>query len=253
VTRPLGTFISTNKRASFAIEGHFPQTRLELDGHYDQTVAAYMNSLAAGSIVVDFGSGKECRFARYRPPGALIKIIGVDISDEELAENRDVDEKHVVDVTGGLPFGAAEVDLVASRYVLEHLSDTEMFIAESGRVLKPRGYSIHLFSSKFALASILNSVLPSRISGSLLDLFHPECKGIIGFQTHYDRTYPSGLSSLFRRHGFDIVGLKVSYYQSHYYSFFLPLYLFSALYEMLLYAVRAENLAAKAMIIAKKR
>jgi SAM-dependent methyltransferase len=225
---------------------------LDLQSHYDETVAAYMNSLPAGSVVADVGSGRECRFARYRTSGTLTKVIGVDISDRELADNRDVDEKRVADITKGLPFGKAEVDLVASRSVLEHLSDTEMLIADSARVLKPGGYSIHLYASKFAPFAILNGFLPSRISGRLLELFHPECKGTIGFQAHYDRTYPSAIATLFTKHGFDVIGHKVSYYQSGYYNFFLPLYLLSALYELVLYALRVENLGAKAMIVAKR-
>jgi SAM-dependent methyltransferase len=246
------TFVSANKRACKAIEPYLPHVRADLQTRYDETVAAHMNTLHAGAVVVDVGSGKECRFARLRRGGTDIRIVGVDVSDDELVENRDVDEKRVADVGTGLPFGPGEVDLIASRSVLEHLDDTEAFIADSARVLKPGGYSIHLFASKFAPFALLNSVLPPNVSSRLLDRLHPETRGTVGFRTHYDRTYPSGLASLFRRHGFEVVTSDVSYYQSGYYNFFLPLYLLSALYELLVYAVGVENLAAKAMIVARK-
>jgi SAM-dependent methyltransferase len=249
----LRTFVLANKRVSRAIEPRLPQAKFEIDGHYDRTVARYLNGLSGAAVAVDFGSGKECRFARYRSPGADVRIVGVDISETELAENQDVDEKRVADGTAGLPFDVAEIDLVASRYVLEHLADTERFIADSGRVLKPGGYSIHLFASKYAPASILNGVLPPPVSNRLLDLVHPECSGVIGFRAYYDETYPSGLASLLKRHGFEVVDIAVNYYQSHYYSFFVPLYVLNALYEMLVQAIRLENLAARAMIVARKR
>jgi SAM-dependent methyltransferase len=246
------TFVSANKRVCKAIEPYLPQVRVDLQIEYDETVAAYMNSLEAGAVVVDIGSGKECRFARFRRSATEIRIVGVDVSDEELAKNRDVDEKRVADVANGLPFGPGEVDLIASRSVLEHLDDTEAFIADSARVVRPGGYSIHLFASKYAPFALLNSVLPPHLSSRLLDRLHPETKGTVGFRTHYDRTYPFGVASLFRRHGFEVVASEVSYYQSGYFNFFLPLYLLSALYEVVLYAVRVENLAAKAMIVARK-
>jgi SAM-dependent methyltransferase len=253
VSRPLRSFVLANKRVSRAIEPRLPQAKFEIGGHYDRTVARYLNGLSGAAVAVDFGSGKECRFARSRSPGADVSIVGVDISETELAENHDVDEKRVADGTAGLPFDVAEVDLVASRCVLEHLADTETFIADSGRVLKPGGYAIHLFASKYAPAAILNGVLPPPVSNRLLDLVHPECSGVIGFHAYYDQTYPSRLASLLERHGFEVVDIAVNYYQSNYYSFFVPLYVLSALYEMTVQAIRLKNLAAKAMIVARKR
>jgi SAM-dependent methyltransferase len=214
-------------------------------------VATHVNALPSGSIVVDIGSGKECRFARYRRPGGGVRVVGVDVSADELARNKDVDEKRVADVAGGVPFGEAEVDLIASHAVLEHLHDTEAFIADSARVLTGGGYAIHLFASKFSPFALLNSLLPPPVSKRLLEFFHPESRGL-GFRAHYDRTYPSAISSLLRKHGFEVVASEVSYYQSNYYNFFLPLYLLSVVYEVVVYAVGAENLAAKVMIVARK-
>lgn len=252
MTQRVRTFFSANKRMSSSIARRLPQAKIEIEDQFDRTAAGYLNSLPTGAVVMDFGSGKECRYARYRSPEADVTIVGVDISEPELAENHDVDEKRLADGTTGLPFQAAEVDLVTSRFVLEHLVNTETFIADCARVLKPGGYSIHLFASKFALSSMLNDVLPSRASESLLDFFHPECSSVVGFEAHYDRTYPAGIASLLERHGLEVLDVRVNYYQSHYYAFFVPLFLVSAVYELILQALHLQNLAAKAMIVARK-
>ena len=99
----------------------------------------------------------------------------------------------------------------------------------------------------------MNGVLPPPVSNWLLDLVHPERSDVIGFQAYCDKTYPWRLASLLERDGFEIVDIAVNYYQSNYYSFFVPLYVLSALYEMIVQAIRLENLAAKAMIVARKR
>jgi SAM-dependent methyltransferase len=246
-------FVSANKRVSYRIERHLPQRRLDIQAMYDQTVATRMARLPSRAVVVDVGAGKECTFARSRKRDAEVRVIGVDRSSDELAENRDVDEKRVADVTLGLPFETGEVDMVVSRSVIEHLRDSESFVREASRVLKPGGYCIHLFASKFAPFAIANRMLPAKVATKLLDTMHPECAGKLGFESHYDKTYVSGMRALLIRNGFEVENVLVSYYQSGYYNFFLPLYLLSAIYELLVQALRAENLAAKVMIVAKKR
>jgi SAM-dependent methyltransferase len=246
-------FVAANKRVSYRIERRLPQRQLDIQAAYDQTVATHMSTLAGGAVVVDVGAGKECTFARYRERAAEVRVIGVDRSSDELAENRDVDEKRVADVTLGLPFETGEVDLVVSRSVIEHLRDSESFVQEACRILKPGGYCIHLFASKFAPFAIANQMLPAKVATQLLNTMHPECSGKLGFESHYDKTYVSGMRDLLVRNGFEVEKVLVSYYQSGYYNFFLPFYLLSAIYELLVQALRAENLAAKVMIVAKKK
>jgi ubiquinone/menaquinone biosynthesis C-methylase UbiE len=245
-------FRSMNKQVAYRIERHLPQRRLDIQQEYEQTIARFMLRLPSKAIVIDVGAGRESRFARHRTNDGQIRIIGVDKLIEELAQNQDVDEFRVADAAEALPFDEEEVDMIVSRATLEHLPDTEAFIRESHRVLKPDGVCVHLFSSKFAPFAIANQLLPSRIANYLLRSLHPECEGRLGFEAFYDRTYASAMKSIMERNGFGAVRTTTSFYQSGYYNFFIPLYVVSALYELVIFALCADNLASKVMIIARK-
>jgi SAM-dependent methyltransferase len=247
------SFVSANKHSSYRIERHLPQRQLDIQLLYDNAVLHYLKTMPPGALIVDIGTGRECRFARRRPSGTTARVIGVDSAAEEVAQNRDVDEKRVADVSLGVPFNDGEVDMIVSRSVLEHLADSDAFVRETARVLRTGGYSIHLFASKFAPFAILNQLLPKKITSVLLNSLHPECKGQLGFRSHYDQTYCSRMESLFEAHGFEVRWSTVSYYQSGYYNFFLPLYLLSALYELIIYNLNIRTLAAKVLIVAQKQ
>lgn len=248
----LTSFIGWNERASLSLEARLPQARVNPREQYAEKVAYTMNSQPDPVVVADVGGGKRCPFAHLRNPAKEICIVGVDISAAELAPNADVDEKRVADITRELPFGNREADLVVSSSVLEHLESTERFVAESHRVLKPGGYAIHLFPSRFAPFAIANQVLPDRISKLVLRVIFPDSVGTLGFPAYYDRCYASAMSALHERCGFEIVDLQLNYYQSDYFSFFLPLYVLSAMYELALAGLRAKNLAAYVLLVARK-
>jgi hypothetical protein len=99
----------------------------------------------------------------------------------------------------------------------------------------------------------VNRAFPARLSRSLLLFFQPRVTGICGFPAVYHRRYNSALERLLDAHGFEIEETIASYYQSSYYSFFLPLYLLSALYELGARASRSRNLAAYLLVVARKR
>jgi SAM-dependent methyltransferase len=248
---PLQFFIRINKRIAHAIEGLLPQRRVDLQQYYDETVARYASALPEGALIADVGCGRTTTFARLVQPGR-VQIVGVDELADALEANEDINEGRVADVNRGLPFRREEVDLMASRSVLEHLENTSKFIDDSLLVLKPGGHVVHIFASKFGPFALANAILPHRVSARLLRLFHPECQGAVGFRTYYDRTYASGIRRLLNSKGFEIVDLRVSYYQSGYYNFFLPLYLFSALYELVIYSLGWEDMAAKVMVVARR-
>jgi ubiquinone/menaquinone biosynthesis C-methylase UbiE len=203
-------------------------------------------------VVVDVGGGKACPFAHFRKEGSRTRIVAVDCSEEELRENEDVDEKVVADVTRGLPFPDASVDMVVSRSVLEHLRDVRSFVAEARRVLKEGGYFIHLFPCRFAPFAVINRALPHAVSRKILYSLVPETKGIGGFPAVYRDCYHSAMRRVLEDGGFEIEEMITSYYQSPYFSFFLPLYLLSAAYEALVRALGAKNLCAYLLVVAKK-
>jgi hypothetical protein len=55
-----------------------------------------------------------------------------------------------------------------------------------------------------------------------------------------------------RRNGFEITDIRVSYGQTDYFAFLLPLYLLVALFEMVLMALGLKNLAATVLITARR-
>jgi SAM-dependent methyltransferase len=248
----LRKFFAANSRLCEKLEPYLPQARTNIFGLYEKTVARYMNSRVA-QVVVDVGGGKSCGFAKYRDPGQRVRIIAVDVSDEELKHNTDVDETKVANIVQGLPFEAEEVDLIVSSSVLEHLPDLHGFIASSSQALKKGGYYIHRFPSKFAPFALINQALPQPLARKLLYFFKPESEGICGFPAYYNNCYYSAITELLEKHDFEIADLRLSYYQSQYYKFFAPLFLVSALYEALIQTIGAKNLCAHLLVIARKK
>jgi ubiquinone/menaquinone biosynthesis C-methylase UbiE len=247
----LGRFLEANRRASRFLEARLPQARVNTQRVYEQTVAEYMNA-RPGQIVVDVGGGKRCSFAHHRRPELRTRIVAVDVSAEELEANTDVDEKHVADVTGGLPIGDEEADLVVSHSVLEHLTEVRPFLADTCRVLKPGGYTIHRFPSKLAPFSVANRLLPREVSRRLLRALIPGSSGRLGFPAYYDSCTDGGMRRLLEEEGFEIVSSRVSYYQSDYFEFALPIYVVSALYELVVSTLKLRPLAATVVVVARK-
>ena len=248
----LDRFFAINRDVCKKLERYLPQAKLKIFSLYERIIAQYINS-SHNQIILDIGGGKSCRFAKYRNPDVTVKIIAVDVSLESLKNNQDVDVKIVADVAQGLPFKNERVDLVVSRAVLEHLENIETFIIDSRRILKKNGYFIHLFPSKFAPFAIINQFLPEKLSRKLLYFFKPKSKGICGFPSFYKKCYYSAIKSLLERCDFEVVQMHFGFYQSPYFNFFVPLFLLSAIYEILLLVIGAKNLCAYVLVVAKKK
>jgi SAM-dependent methyltransferase len=248
----LRRFFDSNRRASAWLEARLPQAREDLFETYEHTVARYMNA-RQGQLVADVGGGKNCPFARLRDASNGSRIVAVDISADEISQNRDVDEARVADIMRRLPFAPGEVDLVVSRSVLEHLTDLEAFVAASKGVLKSGGYFIHLVPSRYAPFAVINRAIPKQLSKRIVYFLHPQTVGICGFPAFYDRCYHSALVGLLGAYGFTVEETKVSYYQSRYFNFFLPAYALSSLYELAVRATGQRDLGAYVLIVARKQ
>jgi SAM-dependent methyltransferase len=250
--RMLRSFFDANRKLTYRLEPMLPQAREHLFEAYESTVAQYMNA-RPNQLVVDVGGGKSCPFSKYREPALGTRIVAVDISEAEMRDNSDVDEARVGNIMQELPFEPGEVDLIVSRSVLEHLVDLDSFVATSQKVLKPGGYFIHLLPGRYAPFAVINRSLPSWLSRKVLYFFQPRVIGICGFPAFYDKCNHSALAKSLHAHGLELEECRVSYYQSQYFNFFVPLYLVSVAYELVARAVGARELAAYYLIIARKQ
>jgi SAM-dependent methyltransferase len=243
----LRAFTGWNRHASRALG--MPHV-LDFHTEYERLARAALRTTAP-RVVVDVGGGRRCPYADARLPGT--RIVAVDVSAEELRGNVDADEVRVADATDRLPFDDAAADLITSRSVLEHLPDLGAFFAEAARVLRPGGEMIHTFPCRFAPFALLNRALPRAVSRRALDAFLPDdAAGFHGFPAVYDRCYPSAVERLLAAAGFAVGELRVSYYQSEYFAFFVPAYLVSCAYELSVRALGARDLCAYMLLRARK-
>jgi SAM-dependent methyltransferase len=242
------SFFRVNRAACEWLARYLPNARGHTFQSYTATVENAVRSLDGG-IALDIGGGKTCAFAAAR--GTRVRIAAVDISAEELRQNHEVDFRLAADVTRGLPFADASISLMASRSVLEHLDSLEPFMREARRVMRPGAYFIHWVPGKFAPFAVINQLLPHALAKKVLFFTDPGAKGICGFHAVYDRCYPSALRHLLEKQGFEIEHIRPSYYQSQYYAFFLPFYVLSSLYEIVLQTLRIQNLCAHVLIVAR--
>lgn len=246
-------FIGANRRACNRIEDFLPDSFTASLLALHMRAAARIVNERPGQLVIDAGGGKKSPFVRFCEDRRAAQIVAIDISEEELRRNDSADHRVVADLSRSMPLGDGEADLLVSRSVIEHLPDVEVFFAESSRVLKPGGHIVHVLPCKFAPFSVINRIIPNRVAKMLLYYFFPEWKEACGFRAYYDRCYYSGIKALAERSGFQIVQLRLRYYQSIYYKFFVPLYLVMLLYDSLVAALGIKNLSGQLFLVARKR
>lgn len=71
------------------------------------------------------------------------KVSGVDLDEQQVAAaSKNGVDAHVQDIALGLPFDDETFDCVFAGEVIEHLVDTDHFLAEIRRVLRPNGCAV---------------------------------------------------------------------------------------------------------------
>jgi SAM-dependent methyltransferase len=91
---------------------------------------------------LDLGCGSGQNVLRYAPDGST--IYGIEVSEvlAKLARKHEIDVI-VANVQGPIPILDETFDAVTSNQVLEHLANTDAFVSESFRLVRPGGIVVH--------------------------------------------------------------------------------------------------------------
>jgi SAM-dependent methyltransferase len=215
-------------------------------------MAEIRSALRPGMVVMDVGGGKRPAIATDLKASLDLRVIAVDISQEELnaAAPGCYDKVICGDVTKATAL--PEADLAVSRNVTEHVSDPSAMYLNILRALRPGGLLITYVPNKFAPYALINAALPNRLTKILLNFFHWESKEETGYPALYRHCYPSRLEALLLDVGFRDVRIRPGY-RSEYCNFFLPLHASELIWQLFTSRWGRRNLCETFTVVAKKQ
>src|SRR5690606_19464689 len=135
-------------------------------------------------------------------------------------------------------------DLFMVHSGIEHFPDNEKFLEHALRTLRPGGFLVAQFPSRYAPFVLANRLLPERVSRRVLDKAMGERAKLLGFRAHYDRTDYAAFRKMFTRVGFEETYHLPGYNSSVYCEFFVPLFALSYMYDALTFTLGIRQLAA---------
>lgn len=106
--------------------------------HNVRTIRAALAPLGAKARIADLGCRDGIVTRSMCPPGAEVVGVELDHGAGRMALHRDV-RVASADLNHGIPFADQSVDAAISNQVFEHLHDTDTFLAECYRIVRPGG------------------------------------------------------------------------------------------------------------------
>lgn len=143
--------------------------------------------------VLDFGAGRGRQLeeddAPYRRDlcrlrGRVAHVAGVDV-DAAVHDNPGMDETHVIEPGGKLPFADESLDLVYADWTLEHVATPEAFEAETRRVLRPGGWFCARTPNRWGITGLAANLVPNRMHADVLAQVQPDRQERDVFPTTY--------------------------------------------------------------------
>ncbi len=200
--------------------------RDRLRGYYEDSVRncrqSILDNLPLGATLLDYGCADGELTQQLAARASSSRVIGVEIHAELAEQARHRGIEIIAAADGHLPVEDATVDVATANQLIEHLADTDTFVREIHRVLRPGGT---LVLSTNNLASWHNIValffgaqpFPSDVSsdpgiGKLVALTAGDTGGWSSW-THLRVFSYRALIEMMQVHGFEVQRVQgVGYY-----------------------------------------
>lgn len=236
------TFIDINRRCSRAFDKMVIPEKFRIDGNRDFIDNFARNYLRQGMTVFDVGGGKQPYINRETKEKFGLRVVGLDIDARELslAPPDLYDDIICADITKFV--GTETADLLVCQALLEHVSDVSAAFKSISSILGPGGRAVIFVPSRNAIFARLNLLLPEKFKRWILFSVFPQARTDAGFPSYYDRCTPVDFRNLIKTNGLQEIEFR-PYYESAYFSFFLPAHVIWRLWMQLFRLAKGDQAA----------
>jgi 2-polyprenyl-6-hydroxyphenyl methylase/3-demethylubiquinone-9 3-methyltransferase len=227
--------------------------KMRVWGYRDFVLKVIPGQLEPGSTVIDIGGGKRPIITAEQKAELGLKIIGLDISAEELenAPTGIYDQTIVADICQP-DSPSLKADMVICLAVLEHVENTAAALRAIASFLEPGGKALLFMPGKNSLYARLNLLLPEALKKKILSLLFPGSEKKQGFKSYYDRCTPQMIKAMSEQEELEVVE-ELLYFQSDYFRFFLPAHVLYRLLTLFLVKVMGDEAAETFTLILRRQ
>lgn len=98
-----------------------------------------LENLSTGHVLLDYGCADGSLTSRFAERTGASTVLGVEIFEPDAEQARRRGIEIVAANAGRLPVNEDSVDVATANQVIEHIADTDLFVDEIHRILRPGG------------------------------------------------------------------------------------------------------------------
>jgi ubiquinone/menaquinone biosynthesis C-methylase UbiE len=176
------------------------------------------------STVVDLGAGPLDAAREWLEvgPSHLSHAVVIGIDRDGRALQRNPGKYRVVADGGQLPFRNGSVDLVLSRYALEHIRNPEATIQEIARVLKPQKSLVFVTPHRWCYVSVASRFTPMWFHRLIYRFLGSSAENLPYCPTYYRMNTPRKIRLQAEKAGLAVSQLRVTVGPPEYTKFLPP-------------------------------
>lgn len=161
----------------------------------DSTVIFYARAqqlLSPDTTAIDVGCGRGTQGddpVRFRRELRILRgkcrhVIGIDV-DPTGAGNPFVDDFRLIEPSGRWPLEDSSADFAVADFVLEHVTDPDLFFGQAARVLRPGGVLAIRTINAWSYVGLVSRFVPDGLHTNLLRGVQPDRQARDVFPTPY--------------------------------------------------------------------
>ena len=221
----LRNFVAINRKICLLLENKFPKFfAYPRNYHVDQlNLISKILNLCNHAKVLEVGGVDRPMLTKSKS----YTYYGMDIDDRPSCYNC-YDKFLVQSIEDNI---SDKFDLIVSTTLLEHVPNNKKSVQSMFNSLNEGGQMVHYIPSKNHFYSICLRLVGPKIQKILIKHLRPEAISVTGYPAFFDKCSPYQMKKLFKKQGFIDVEIVPYYRATDYFRFFIPAYLFVAVFE----------------------